>query len=101
MKDAENLLTEAREKAVAMLREAVNNVENMQAEAEKKAQEKMDSASKWSLDLKTSASKYVDELVNETEYRISKSLDEIRALQNSMKKAAQHSPKQQPKTSQK
>ena len=51
----------------------------------------MDEAAKWSHDLKMNASKYVDELVNETEYRVAKSLNEIQKLQDSLKAAAKNS----------
>ena len=84
------LEAEARAKAeaemAAQIRAKLEAEARAKAEAEAKA--KMEAAAKWSYDLKTNASTYVDELVNETEYRLAKSLSEVQTLQNNLRAAA-------------
>lgn len=41
----------------------------------------MEAANKWAVDLKASVSSYITNLVNETEYRVAKSLNEVHQLQ--------------------
>lgn len=85
---AEAIMLEAKEKAVLMIKEAQAGSEKLEAEAEQRAKAKMEAAAKWSYDLKTNASTYVDELVNETEFRLAKSLSEVQTLQNNLRAAA-------------
>lgn len=96
---AEDIMTEAKEKAIQMIQDAKDNASRIEKEAEEnankiesdaeyKAQAKMDAAKKWSNDLKYNASNYVDELIAETEYRIAKSLNEVQTLQDNLKAAA-------------
>jgi hypothetical protein len=41
----------------------------------------MEAANKWAVDLKASVGSYITNLVNETEYRVAKSLNEVHQLQ--------------------
>lgn len=76
------------------------DAKRMLSEAEEKSNEKVKAAEKWAHDLKASAGAYVNDIVVDAEYRIGKSYDEIRTLQQSLlsasKKAnAKRKPQQQ------
>ena len=67
------------------------DAQRMLQEAEEKSTEKVKAAEKWSRDLKVSAGAYVNDIVTDAEYRIGKSYDEIRTLQQSLIKASKKS----------
>ena len=76
------------------------DAQRMLAEAEERSTEKVKAAEKWSHDLKVSAGAYVNDIVTDAEYRIGKSYDEIRTLQQSLLKASKKSNvKRQPQKS--
>lgn len=74
--------------AEAYLEDAKKKAKEITSEADSAAEAKMVAAEKWALDLKKSASAYVDDIVNEAEYRISKSHQEIDELQKKLNVAA-------------
>ncbi|NLL63821.1 MAG: hypothetical protein GX241_06275 [Ruminococcaceae bacterium] len=88
---AEQIVLEAEEKAKQVEQEAEEKAKRVKEEAEQKAKSKVAAARRWSYDLKINASSYVDEIVNETEYRVSRSLGEIQKLQGSLIAAAKAS----------
>ena len=75
------LVAEANEKAAAIGAEAQRNAERTIQDADYTAQTKMEAANKWAVDLKASVGSYITNLVNETEYRVAKSLNEVHQLQ--------------------
>ena len=72
---------DANEKAAAIGAEAQRNAERTIQDADYTAQTKMEAANKWAVDLKASVGSYITNLVNETEYRVAKSLNEVHQLQ--------------------
>ena len=60
------------------------DAQRMLSEAEERSNEKVRAAEKWAHDLKASAGAYVNDIVVDAEYRIGKSYDEIRTLQQSL-----------------
>lgn len=88
---AEDILKEAKRKANEIVAEAKDKAERLERDAQAESKSTMDAAVKWSHDLKMSAGSYVEELVNETEYRVAKSLNEIQKLQDSLTAAAKKS----------
>ncbi len=91
----ENIVDEAnaaanriRAEADAYLVNAKKKASEITTAADEAAELKMDAAEKWAIDLKKSASAYVDDIVNEAEYRIAKSHQEIDELQNKLNSAA-------------
>ncbi len=78
---ADAMVEEANEKAAAIGAEAQRNAERTIQDADYTAQTKMEAANKWAVDLKASVSSYITNLVNETEYRVAKSLNEVHQLQ--------------------
>ncbi|MBQ5580874.1 MAG: hypothetical protein IIT43_06420, partial [Clostridia bacterium] len=78
---ADAMVEEANEKAAAIGAEAQRNAERTIQDADYTAQTKMEAANKWAVDLKASVGSYITNLVNETEYRVAKSLNEVHQLQ--------------------
>ncbi len=78
---ADAMVAEANEKAAAIGAEAQRNAERTIQDADYTAQTKMEAANKWAVDLKASVGSYITNLVNETEYRVAKSLNEVHQLQ--------------------
>lgn len=89
--NAEDLMKETKQKSIELLAEAKKRAERIERDAERESRAKIEAAAKWSHDLKMNAGNFVEELVNETEYRIAKSLNEIQRLQGSLTVAAKKS----------
>ncbi len=102
--DAENIINNARQRADLMIEEhqvtkeatsAANDIlrqakaesESLIADAKVRAQEMTTKAEKWSNDIKRNASAYVETVIKDTDETLTKSVNDIRTLRNSVKDA--------------
>ena len=79
--EGETPTRELLQQAANIAAEAQRNAERTIQDADYTAQTKMEAANKWAVDLKASVGTYITNLVNETEYRVAKSLNEVHQLQ--------------------
>ena len=91
----QNVISEAQTKADQIRASAESYLDDAKAkagriiqDADYHAEQEMAAAKKWSHDLKVNASKYVDEIVNEADYRIGRSFNEIQQLKEKLDVAA-------------
>ena len=87
MIEQHQITKEAKAAADDMLQQARDEAAAVRAEAKTHAREIMDKAERWSDDIRRSASSYVETIIRDTDETLTKSVNEVRKLRQSVRDA--------------
>lgn len=87
MIEEHQITKEAKSAADGILQQARDEASSVRAEAKTNAREIMDKAEKWSDDIRRNASAYVETIIRETDETLTKSVNDIRKLRQSVRDA--------------
>ncbi len=98
MIEQHQITKEAKAAADGILQQARDEAAAVRAEAKTNAREIMDKAERWSDDIRRSASSYVETIIRDTDETLTKSVNEVRKLRQSVRDAlSQNSGSAKPK----
>ena len=98
MIEQHQITKEAKAAADGILQQARDESAAVRAEAKTHAREIMDKAERWSDDIRRSASTYVETIIRDTDETLTKSVNEVRKLRQSVRDAlSQNSGSSKPK----
>ena len=87
MIEEHQITKEAKNAADGMLQQARDEASAVRAEAKANARDIMDKAEKWSDDIRRNASSYVETIIRDTDETLTKSVNDIRRLRQSVRDA--------------
>ncbi len=87
MIEEHQITKEAREAARGIMQQAKNESETLVSNARANASDIMDKAEKWSDDMRRNASNYVETIIRDTDETLTKSVNDVRQLRQSVREA--------------
>ena len=90
MVEEHQITKEAKSAAEGILQQARDEANHIRTEAKTRAREITDRAEKWSNDIRKNASAYVENIIRDTDETLTKSVNDIRKLRQSVKDALAH-----------
>ncbi len=90
MIEEHQITKEAKAAADGILQQARDDAASVRNEAKANARDIMDRAEKWSDDIRRNASSYVETIIKDTDETLSKSVNDIRKLRQSVRDALAH-----------
>lgn len=87
MVEEHQITKEAREAARGIMQQAKNESEALLSASKENARDIMDKAEKWSSDMRRNASNYVESIIKDTDETLTKSVNDIRQLRQSVRDA--------------
>ncbi len=96
MVEEHQITKEAREAARGIMQQAKNESELLIDNSKERARDIMDKAEKWSGDMRRNASNYVESIIRETDETLTKSVNDIRQLRQSVRDALGHTSDSRP-----
>ncbi len=90
MVEEHQITKEAREAARGIMQQAKNESEALISASKDNARDIMDKAEKWSGDMRRNASNYVESIIKDTDETLTKSVNDIRQLRQSVRDALSH-----------
>lgn len=96
MVEEHQITKEAREAARGIMQQAKNESELLIENSKERARDIMDKAEKWSGDMRRNASNYVESIIRDTDETLTKSVNDIRQLRQSVRDALGHSSESRP-----
>lgn len=90
MVEEHQITKEAREAARGIMQQAKNESELLIENSKERARDIMDKAEKWSGDMRRNASNYVESIIRDTDETLTKSVNDIRQLRQSVRDALGH-----------
>lgn len=96
MVEDHQITKEAREAARGIMQNAKNESELLIENSKERARDIMDKAEKWSGDMRRNASNYVESIIRETDETLTKSVNDIRQLRQSVRDALGHTSESRP-----
>ena len=96
MVEEHQITKEAREAARGIMQQAKNESELLIENSKERARDIMDKAEKWSGDMRRNASNYVESIIRDTDETLTKSVNDIRQLRQSVRDALGHTSESRP-----
>ena len=96
MVEEHQITKEAREAARGIMQQAKNESELLIENSKGRARDIMDKAEKWSGDMRRNASNYVESIIRDTDETLTKSVNDIRQLRQSVRDALGHTSESRP-----
>lgn len=96
MVEEHQITKEAREAARGIMQQAKNESELLIENSKERARDIMDKAEKWSGDMRRNASNYVESIIRDTDETLTKSVNDIRQLRQSVRDALGHGSESRP-----
>lgn len=96
MVEEHQITKEAREAARGIMQQAKNESELLIENSKERARDIMDKAEKWSGDMRRNASNYVESIIRDTDETLTKSVNDIRQLRQSVRDALGHTGESRP-----
>ena len=87
MVEEHQITKEAKEAALAIMQQAKDESNALINASKGKAAEIMDKAERWSTDMRTNASAYVENVIKDTDETLTRSVNDIRTLRQSLREA--------------
>ena len=96
MVEEHQITKEAREAARGIMQQAKNESALLIENSKERARDIMDKAEKWSGDMRRNASNYVESIIRDTDETLTKSVNDIRQLRQSVRDALGHTSESRP-----
>lgn len=90
MVEEHQITKEAKEAALGIMQQANDDSAALLASSRAKATDMMDRAEKWSSDMRRNASTYVENVIRDTDETLTKSVNDVRELRQSLREALNH-----------